>query len=95
MNKPIVRNFGHFDSAIDLACLEKGMLVDTTKTQSRLGTGKLDEKVAKLHIPRSAVHCTLKPDTGSDGVAFVTLAVSTMKRGVFRISPASRISGIC
>ena len=68
------------------------MLVDDTKTQSRLRTEKLDEKVAKLHIPRSAVHCTLKPDTRSDRVThsrtcrtlnrwrpFVILAVSTMQ----------------
>ena len=37
MNKPIVRDFGHFDSAIDLACLENSgaMKVDT----SRFATG--------------------------------------------------------
>ena len=106
MNKAIVRDFGHFDSAIDLACLEKGMLVDTTKTQSSLRTEKLDEKVGKLHIPRSAVHCTLKPDTRSDGVthsricrtldrwqAFVTLAVSTMKRGFSGFPPPPGFPG--
>ena len=74
MNRPIVRDFGHFGSAIDLACLERGTQVDTTKTQSRLRTEKLDEKVAKLHIPRSAVHCTLKPDTRSESFTAVFVA---------------------
>ena len=109
MNKPIVRDFGHFDNAIDLACLERGMPVDTTKTQSPLRTEKLDAKVAKLHIPCSS--SSLHPETGhivdpADGVfhsricctlnrwrAFVTLAVSTRKRGFSGFPPRPGFPG--
>ena len=90
MNKAIVRDFGHFDSAIDLACLERGMLVDTTKNQSRLRTEKLDEKVAKLHIPRSAVHCTLKPDTRSDGVIHSRICRTLIRWQAFVLLPFRR-----
>ena len=56
------RDFGHFDSAIDLACLERGMPVDTTKTQSRLRSEKLDEKVA--NIAHSLLSSSLHPEAG-------------------------------
>ena len=43
INKAIVRDFGHFDSAIDLACLEglEGMNVDCTKPQSIFSSSPL------------------------------------------------------
>ena len=50
MNNPIVRNFGHFDKAIDLACLEglEGMRVDSGLVSEVLVVSPVGHRVIVL-----------------------------------------------